>query len=1084
MQPTLIRPRALILTAALILLLAGLALVFAFREAILERVILGQLDAMGLPAPRLTVTQANLSQLTFEDLKLGTADEAAVERIVVRYHIFGKDPSPVESVRIEQPRMRIDLASGGPPLGSLQALLGGESESSEDDRGAPALPAIELIDGKVELLTPLGPAEVSVSGQAQSDGEGGLGARLTYDGSGGPARLRGDFEGGLDAEGTMSGRLTIDDGAVTLTPAQGGVAVEIGGLSGELEARLRDGQPEMVEGHLALSDLGLQQARFREADLTLSLTEDGLSARGKVRAQDDKLRAAFRAELRDPFGAAAFGLGLSLAASAEAALFDLVAQPFSRGQGTATLQAAGRLLPASEPGSEVTDGGLQERLVGGQIEGRFAVDLSDLAVPERLNGLAVKAKGDIRLADGAAAVTLAPGAAGEIAAIEMSLLEPLGLPSNLIETLANGLRFGLDAAKPEPAGILVQPAAGLTEITLDGRLTASARQTPGPRLALELREALVTLAEDLLYVDFPDLRLAVAALPLPGLPDSELSLAGSLYGQPDELETNVILRVAADDLRQGDLRLRDVTLRLPLHATLLRGALEAQIVDRGEISIAGLSHASGLRLTKPAKLTLSEGTLLASPPSPEGTGGDRFAHDLRARLGTLALSYSGGEGDPLNVTLRPATLKLIGEREGRGAYRGRLQVSGGGAALPGLEAELKRLNARLDFDASLQSPSLSLNGQLAYQALPPFRLDAKAKKRGKTLSFEAELGAAAGPLAEQGLRPQITGDYDLAQGRATFALAPLRLTFAPGLLQPGDLLPALADLQRVTGSLTAQGDGVWSDGNLAGRGALQVRGLGLKREDITLQGLDLDLALDSLWPPRSLPNQRLTIQRVESALPIETIAASFRLLPGDPAKVDIADLGFTMAGSRFQIRQALIDPAAGRHDLRLELASLDLQSLLGEVDIEGLSGSGRLSGVLPVAVTGETVVIRQGGLQSLGPGVLSYRRDSVGPGGPALPDAPPEEEDAIALFKDPVELTMRALENFHYDHLAIGIDKQADGQAALKIQLEGKNPDLLDGYPFNLNINLTGDVSPVLEALSRGIDLTQELVSRSWRLQR
>ena len=142
-----------------------------------------------------------------------------------------------------------------------------------------------------------------------------------------------------------------------------------------------------------------------------------------------------------------------------------------------------------------------------------------------------------------------------------------------------------------------------------------------------------------------------------------------------------------------------------------------------------------------------------------------------------------------------------------------------------------------------------------------------------------------------------------------------------------------------------------------------------------------------------------------------------------------------------------------------------------------------MSGALPVTLSGKTVVISNGRLESLGPGVLSYRRDSRPPPAAGVPTAEPEEEDPVALFQDPLELTLRALENFHYDRLSIGVDKQAGGQAGLKIQLQGKNPDLLDGYPFNLNINLTGDVTPILEALSRGIDITQELVSRSWRLQ-
>ena len=1058
---------------------AGLALIFFFRAPLLEGLIAGQLEALGAPDPRLRVSQASLDALTIEEFKLGSADEATVERIEVLFDVFGETPGGIQRIRVERPVLRVDLKGDQPPLGSLQGLLGGESEGGPP----PALPEIEVVDGRVFLDTVAGPVAVDVGGLAQSAPDGAIKAALSYRAVGDPGRLRGGLSTALAPDGAINGRLGIDDGAIALASPGGGVAGEIGGLTGALDFQLRDGRPESVTGRLALTDLGLIQARFRDAALDFALTEERVEASGKLRARDDGVQAAFRAEVLEPLGRAAFGLGLSLAATAEAELFKLVAQPFSRGQATATLTASGALGALTDQTSE---SGPLERLLGGLIEGTFSVELADLAVPERLSGLSLAAQGELLLADGAAAVTLAPGAAGEVQAIDQDWLTPFGLPPALAARLAEGLRFALEPAEPLPAGAQVRPLQAATEVALDGRLVASTRDEAGPRLALELRQALATLGDNLAIFEVPDLRLAAADLPLPGLASSEATVVGSLYGQADELESELLLRARAPTLRQGDLRLEDLSLTLPVELTYLGGALEAWVTRPGEVRLAGLSHASGLRLVKPARLGIEEGTLLASPPSEEGTGGDRFAHDLRLRLGRLALAYEGDGAAALPIELRPARLKLIGEREGKGRYRGRLQLSGGGAALPSLETKLDRLSARVDFDAGFDAPSLRLNTDLAYRALPPFRLDGTARKRGQSVSFEAELGASEGPLAEQGLRPQLSGDYNLANGRAGFTLAPLRLSFAPGLLQPGDLSPDLTLLQRVTGTLAAEATGSWADGKLAGRGALQVRGLGFKREEVTVQGLDLDLALDGLWPPRSPPGQRLRIARVDSAVPVEGIDATFRLLPGDPVKAEIAQLGFTSSGSQFGLRQALLDPAAERHRLRLDLASFDLQGLFSMLDVEGLSGSGKLSGSLPVSLSGETVVITDGRLESLGPGVLSYRRKSGPAPAAGVPSAEPEEdeeEDPVALFQDPLELTLRALENFHYDRLAIGVDKKAGGEAALRIQLQGKNPDLLDGYPFNLNINLTGDVTPVVEALSRGIDLTQELFSRSWRLQ-
>ena len=80
-------------------------------------------------------------------------------------------------------------------------------------------------------------------------------------------------------------------------------------------------------------------------------------------------------------------------------------------------------------------------------------------------------------------------------------------------------------------------------------------------------------------------------------------------------------------------------------------------------------------------------------------------------------------------------------------------------------------------------------------------------------------------------------------------------------------------------------------------------------------------------------------------------------------------------------------------------------------------------------------------------------------------------------------MAILALANFNYDKLAIGLDKEITGQAKLSLQLEGKNPDLLDGYPFKFNINLTGNVNPLIAALRQGLTLSDELIRRTWKVE-
>jgi hypothetical protein len=76
---------------------------------------------------------------------------------------------------------------------------------------------------------------------------------------------------------------------------------------------------------------------------------------------------------------------------------------------------------------------------------------------------------------------------------------------------------------------------------------------------------------------------------------------------------------------------------------------------------------------------------------------------------------------------------------------------------------------------------------------------------------------------------------------------------------------------------------------------------------------------------------------------------------------------------------------------------------------------------------------------------------------------------------------LRALQNFHYDELSLAIDKPAETGARLALVLMGRNPDVKEGHPFRLNINLEGDTGPLVEALSQAYILSNRMLRRAWR---
>jgi hypothetical protein len=130
-------------------------------------------------------------------------------------------------------------------------------------------------------------------------------------------------------------------------------------------------------------------------------------------------------------------------------------------------------------------------------------------------------------------------------------------------------------------------------------------------------------------------------------------------------------------------------------------------------------------------------------------------------------------------------------------------------------------------------------------------------------------------------------------------------------------------------------------------------------------------------------------------------------------------------------------------DTTVELSNINLGRLLAFADIDGLEGTGKLEISLPVGSDQTGVYINNGTFRSNGPGHLAYTKEGVAGS----------------------NIGLQALENFQYQDLSGTLDYQSDGTYHIGIRLEGKNPDLYGGHPIVFNLNISGSLPELFEAL-------------------
>jgi hypothetical protein len=150
--------------------------------------------------------------------------------------------------------------------------------------------------------------------------------------------------------------------------------------------------------------------------------------------------------------------------------------------------------------------------------------------------------------------------------------------------------------------------------------------------------------------------------------------------------------------------------------------------------------------------------------------------------------------------------------------------------------------------------------------------------------------------------------------------------------------------------------------------------------------------------------------------------------------------------------------------MELDVSGVDLAQLLAYAEITDLEVDARLSGSLPLIITDDDFAIVNGHLESQAAGTLRYV-----PTGTDIP---------LDLGEENIGLVLDALSNFHFSRIAMDVNKPVGGTTDLTLHVAGANPDLYDGYPIELNVNVTGDLDKIVRDSLAGWRISEELKER------
>ncbi len=627
---------------------------------------------------------------------------------------------------------------------------------------------------------------------------------------------------------------------------------------------------------------------------------------------------------------------------------------------------------------------------------------------------------------------------------------------------ANGLSLGaLDAlpkGRSDGGGDWRIGALGLTEarIAVEGEVRAT----------VTLEGEVVTVGEDRYR---GELRLQGAA----GLGDVDpadldgtLSFSASTRAVEEADLALKLRRLFLPHLGAGDL---DVAAHLKGGEARAGGRLQT---PRGKIAFDlsgalpgdgdwGSARGGGTLEADLTEVALGEGDLRVSL---NGRAEARFDGDTLAlkALGPMELAAATPIG-PLSVELVPSGAPTLSLEREQGRVRSlgvrigeaRVRVAGHGYGYGVREA-----NAALAFDPvpALELRSLSLTETGPAPLIPPLGLKGEAKLEPAGLAFSAELTAAGGKA-----RADLKGRWDRETGTGAADIEIQRLRFAPGGLQPVDLAPAMSfPLSTVTGGLSAQGSLGWQGGRIDANLEVGLEDLSLTLHNTRVQGIDGRVRFTGLAPPSTAPGQLIRIARIDAGVPLTQAEMRFQLDARRQLRIEGAEV--SLLGGRVSQSKAVFDTAKQSYRGTLEVTGISLQSILDLAELEGAAATGEVGGRIPVRYEGGELTVTDATLATEAPGVLRYT--------PASAPAALQGQGAG------MELALEALKDFRYEALSLALDGGSGRGWSSRVYLVGKNPELMEGHPFQFNINLSGDLDRVILSGLLGMTLADRIEER------
>lgn len=231
----------------------------------------------------------------------------------------------------------------------------------------------------------------------------------------------------------------------------------------------------------------------------------------------------------------------------------------------------------------------------------------------------------------------------------------------------------------------------------------------------------------------------------------------------------------------------------------------------------------------------------------------------------------------------------------------------------------------------------------------------------------------------------------------------------------------------------------------------QLKNINLKGKSISIQNAASSFVINQLFPFSTPLKQSFTISQIQlKDILLDTIKGYFHFSPKQGFTPQ--SIAFNGAGGSFNIFNIDWKSTPLHSQFEANINDIKLEEISKILKDPTFKASGKLSGSGAFTYQQGEIDIKNLSLINQDPGNINYTSPTEGLEGEA-------------------KMALQALNNFKYNALKIDLHAASNDKNDLNgsILLKGNNPNILNGYPFEFNIETTGQLRDVIQSVILGL---------------